>query len=162
LSIVFALCLGAAVAWLGTYLSLTRESRLISRIREDAAFLSLNHDGGNYYNCGVGDRVVTDKEILKIYRWANKTAPEYKLNSERLTAETIVCEKILGLTLEVASYAAVRVLRGARSVDAQTWGEDLGRIARLQVSLYDRIKEENPGASEDKLVHLYLRDKREL
>ena len=118
---IHAFLLGALVAWLATYTSLTREKRLVSRIRSDvalsASFQSL-HDRSDlplrYRNLflGCGDDVVTDKEILAVYQWAKKVEPRTN-RAVRLSAETIICEKALGLTRKDAIHA----LRNSRLVE---------------------------------------------
>jgi hypothetical protein len=159
-----AFLLGAGVAWLATYFSLTRERRLVLSIRSDAEHLASYHRDllpkRRHYR-GVappppqrwycGDNVITDEEILAIYRWAKEGRRRYELPPARLTAERIVCEKMLGLPEEVAIRAAVRGLR-----DPGEW-EDLLKIVKLESSIYDRIKEENPGASEAELLELWRR-----
>ena len=111
---IYSFLLGAGLSWLATFLSLTRDRRLIANIKRDVRSLAAFHnlDQGQYRRTEYPTAdLVSDKEYLDAYLRAlrmlrTKTTPPLRLNPTLLTAEIIICEKLLGLS----SVHAVRVL----------------------------------------------------
>jgi hypothetical protein len=101
--VITAFTSGGALGSIITYFYVTREKRAISSIRKDISFLSM------YFDLNPGQRhrtrdaeatkeIVSDDRILKAYRWAREAKSVLKLNPERLAANIIIFEELLGLT----------------------------------------------------------------
>ncbi len=112
---VWAFLLGAGLSWLATYLSLTREKRIIAHIKHNVDWLGLYHGltapqrGRTYYPTDL----VSDEEALAAYSWAlqywkNPMLPSIKLSPTLIAAEVIICEKLLGLTRKHAIRVLIR------------------------------------------------------
>jgi hypothetical protein len=74
----------------------------------------LNHAQYRWTKSAIG--IVSNEKLLAIYRWAQSTSQEYAIvrtfDPIALTAETIICEELLGLT----KTDAVEALLAAKSV----------------------------------------------
>src|SRR5262249_13044626 len=111
-----AFFLGAALGSIVTYLYLTREKRLIARIRRDISLLGHYHELDKaQYRKIITDRateeLANEQQVLAVCEWsllATKDEPLQHLQNvgpERLAAETIICEELLGLTRADAIHA---------------------------------------------------------
>jgi hypothetical protein len=94
---------GSIITYFYTYLDLTREQRLISRIRnqisERGCYLDLSGaQRRKVENSAATADLVSDDGILEVYRWARRLKSELKLPPEALTADTIIFQELLGLT----------------------------------------------------------------
>jgi hypothetical protein len=112
---IVAFFIGAVVGAIITYLSLTREKRTISAIRRGVDLLAAYHELSptQYRKVMHPTQLVTDEQILALYRWAVEACRRLKKESRtrlcaiRLTAETIICEELLGLTRSDALRALI-------------------------------------------------------
>ena len=109
---IVAFFIGAVVGAIITYLSLTREKRTINAIRRDVDLLAAYHELSptQYRKVMHPTQLVTDEHILALYRWAGEACRKEsrtRLCAIRLTAETIICEELLGLTRSDALRALI-------------------------------------------------------
>jgi hypothetical protein len=112
---IVAFFIGVVVGAIITYLSLTREKRTISAIRRGVDLLAAYHELSptQYRKVMHPTQLVTDEQILALYRWAVEACRRLKKESRtrlcaiRLTAETIICEELLGLTRSDALRALI-------------------------------------------------------
>lgn len=114
--------LGSAAGSIVTYWYVTREARLIRRIRKDMSLLGMFHDltPGQYrltMDAESTESLISDKQILVVYRkslmMTTKTLGPVKIHPERLAAEIIICEDLLGLSV----VDATRALQNAKTLD---------------------------------------------
>ena len=112
---IVAFFIGGVVGAIITYLSLTREKRIINTIRRDIDFLATYHEISPAQSRKTmhSTQLVSDEQILALYRWAVEACRRLKkengirLWAIRLTAETIICEELLGLTRSDALQALI-------------------------------------------------------
>ena len=110
--------IGTAIGSVITYLTTTREKRIVSRVRHDIDLLGCFHDltpaqyrKTNYPNAELS----SDERILEVYGWAERwkksrkpKKSENKIASTWLAAEVIICEGLLGLSAADAIGAGLR------------------------------------------------------
>jgi hypothetical protein len=105
---------GAAIGSIVTYWIATREKR----IRKNICHLGVYHEltTTQYHQTLYPDstrKIASDQEVLKVYYWAvyakrHSLAGQNmlkKISPTLLAAETIICQKLLGLTSEDAASA---------------------------------------------------------
>lgn len=144
---IAAFLLGAAVGSIITYWNATREKRFVSRVRRAIDILGIYHRSvltpAQYQTILKPSeiaKIATYDEIIALYPWADRTSHNFKklgkssreLHPVSLTAETIICKKLLGLSDE----DAVNALRSAKTLD------DLGQLTQTSVckkAILDRI-----------------------
>jgi hypothetical protein len=112
--LIWALALGAAIATIIAYVTLTREKRIISNVRDRMRHLSDSH--GLQYERAVfpqSTEVATDEEILALYRWAQEfgKSARTELDPIAIAAEALICEKLLGLS----RFDVIKALQNAKS-----------------------------------------------
>jgi hypothetical protein len=111
---------GSVITYVIAYLHLTREKRMIAAVRY------LTNDYGDYLKPPRASGKLTDSyelasdaEIVEFYRWArllrnskDPIALKYRrLDSIAVTALSIVCEKLLGLSRHQAAFALLNAKR---------------------------------------------------
>jgi hypothetical protein len=110
------LLLGAAIGWLVTYWHLTKEKRIISSVRREIADLALYHNltKDQYRKACYTEGLVDDQQIMQLYHWTQKRISTStrlkKVGPIVVVAETIICEKVLGLS----HIEAMRALLNAK------------------------------------------------
>jgi hypothetical protein len=108
--VIAALISGAVLGSVITYFYVTREKRFIARVRKDISEISIysNLSSTQFTQTVTPERtveIVSDDRILKAYRWAREAKSVLKLNPERLAANIIIFEELLGLTARDAIQA---------------------------------------------------------
>jgi hypothetical protein len=109
---------GAAIGSIVTYWIATREKRIILRIREKICYLGSFHElTTDQHRQTIRPtatlKMASDQEVLQCYHWAvnakrNSIAGRNMLKKTSptlLAAETIICEKFFGLSMEDAASA---------------------------------------------------------
>ena len=143
---IWAFLLGAAIASVITYWNTTREKRFVSRVRRAIETLGYEHKfdqwpltpGWRQKTANVSE-IATYEEILALHPWADRVSYHLYPRAERIrrefgmssrksgitllseviTAEAIICEKLLGLS----HGDGLQFLRSAKT------HEDLGQLA---------------------------------
>jgi hypothetical protein len=119
----YAFALGAAISWVATYRALTKDRRLVAAVRSNINLLSdFNGLSKNQYRktlpplTGSAEVLVSDERIRTAYNAVTRSqqhklvSKDFKrLNPAMLTAETIICEELLGLTYTHAVRALLRI-----------------------------------------------------
>jgi hypothetical protein len=105
---IYVFALGAAISWLATYFILTREKRMISRIKSELQSLAgyhnlTQHQYGRTLPPLLGGATLplaSDEKILTTYGWAvrirEKSGSLKQLSPTILAAEVIICEQLWG------------------------------------------------------------------
>jgi hypothetical protein len=143
-SLINSFLLGAAVGSIITYWIVTREKRLISRIRDNIHFLADLHELTPAQRRKAGplldfSEIATDKEILEFYRWGHelvkgkgpKGAEIDKLDPISIAAEGIIFDKLLELPRVLAVPVVLTMKRKGRA-DLDTWRSIIQTEVRFQ------------------------------
>jgi hypothetical protein len=123
--------LGVGLGAISTYWIVTRERRIISKIRGSIDFLSSYHTLTNAQNRQIqnSEALVSDKEILAYYRLSlecktlSRKRPDDPINKKRpftIAAEIIICERVFGLS----HLEAIHALRGPNEDRLRSLGQE--------------------------------------
>jgi hypothetical protein len=120
---IYAFLLGAALASLATYLSLTRERRTVARVQDALGELELHHElSSSEHRQFISSELATDHEILSLHSWAKGVCQRAKkdhgirLSASVLTAEVIICQKFFDLDEIAATCALVQCTEKGKSL----------------------------------------------
>jgi hypothetical protein len=102
---------GAIAGSIITYLIVTFEKRMVSRVRSRIETLGDYHGlNSAQYKTIHSKQMASDGEILAYYNWA-KSLPRgrayHRINRISMAAEGVICEKLFGLTIVDAMYIGV-------------------------------------------------------
>jgi hypothetical protein len=141
--LINSLLLAAAVGSVITHWIVTREKRLISRVRDNIHFLADLHELTPAQRRKAGplldfSEIATDKEILEFYRWALLARTDRlagaeinKLHPISIAAEGIIFDKLLELPRVLAVPVVLTMKRKGRA-DLDTWRSIVQTEVRFQ------------------------------
>jgi hypothetical protein len=118
---------------------MTRDKRFVSSVRGELRRLARYHEltQGQYRKI-LTNELATDEEILALSRWARGANREFRKHGVKrhpalITAEAVICEKLLGLS----HLDGARILFRAKTLDDLRTMTNGAAQERLGRSLHD-------------------------